>query len=80
VTFLVGENGTGKSTLVEATTTAAGFISEEANDHSGSPHSPVLLGPINAVRLEGARNYLCGGSQLLIAKRFCCCGSWPREH
>lgn len=43
VTFLVGDNGTGKSTLVEALAVGAGFNARAARSRSGSP--PALPSP-----------------------------------
>lgn len=48
VTCLVGENGTGKSTLLEAIAVAAGFNPEGARAISGFP--PMILIPSYAAR------------------------------
>ncbi len=43
VTFFVGENGTGKSTLLEAIAVNSGFNAEGGSQFIIATHSPILL-------------------------------------
>lgn len=53
VTFFVGENGTGKSTLIEAIAVAMGFNPEGGSrDFRFATHSPILMAYPNADILQ----------------------------
>ncbi len=60
VTFFVGENGTGKSTLLEAVAVAYGFNPEGGNKNftfsTNATHSPILMTFPNAQILEFSKN------------------------
>ena len=60
VTFLVGENGTSKSTLLEAIAPAVGAVtigsgSKVAAGIASGPGAPIVLAPIDAVDVVAVR-------------------------